>query len=256
MEEDKRKRPGARRLKHPVLKNVEYASIVRNGKSVLEIDGKEIVNIAWRDFQIYVGDKIGVGRFHFTIKFKNNDELYTGTTKGIDPNINVVKSDESDSIIKTVTDAFKSLESKLNSETQKGGITYEMLLSSTKQGYDTQVDFLKQQITYKDGSILDLRIEIKDLTAELIQTDITIRDLEKQSGYAQLLEPVGKMLLAKFGAGKPVSLGESDPSAIPNEVLEVLGIIDYTKIQPVDLNKIINLLKQYITATNLPLKGQ
>jgi len=256
MEKDKRKRPGSRILKHPVLKNVDYASIVRNKKSVLEIEGKELEGTAWRDFQIYVGDKIGVGRFHFTIKFKNNAELYTGTTKGIDPNVNIVKSDESDTVIKTVTDAFKSLESKLNNATQQGGITYEMLLASTKQGYDTQVDFLKQQITYKDVSIIELKVEIKDLNSELNETDITIRQLEKQSGYNQYLEPVTKILLAKFGAGKPVALGESDPSAIPNELLEVLGVIDYKKIQPDDLNKMIQLLHQYITATNLPLKGQ
>ena len=256
MEKDKRKRPTARILKHPVLNNVEYASIVRNRKSVLEIEGKEIEGCAWRDFQIYIGDKIGVGRFHFTIKFKNNAELYTGQTKGIDPNVSIKKSDESDSIINQVTNAFKSLESKLNNATQQGGITYEMLLASTKQGYDTQVDFLKQQIVYKDGSITELKLEIKDLNDELETTDITIRQLELKSGYNQYLEPISKLLLAKFGGGKPVKLEESDPSAIPMEVLQVLGVIDYSKIQLEDLNKMIQLLQQYITATNLPLKGQ
>ena len=144
----------------------------------------------------------------------------------------------------------------MNNATQQGGITYEMLLASTKQGYDTQVDFLKQQITYKDGSITELKLEIKDLNDELSQTDITIRQLEQKSGYNQYLEPISKLLLAKFGGGKPVKLGESDPSSIPLELLEVLGVIDFTKIQPDDLQKMIQLLSQYITATNLPLKGQ
>ena len=203
----------ARILKHPVLNNVDYASIVRNRKSVLEIEGKDLEGIAWRDFQIYVGDKIGVGRFHFTIKFINNAELYTGQTKGIDPNVSIVKSDDSDKKIRDqVLESFKSLEAKLNNATQQGGITYEMLLASTKQGYDTQVDFLKQQVTFKDGTISELKIEIKDLNNELDKTYITIGQLEQKSGYNQYLEPISKLLLAKFGSGKPVSLKDSTPS--------------------------------------------
>ena len=254
---DKRKGSTARILKYPVLKNVEYATIKKRGKVVLELDGKDLgSSIKWRDFQIFIGKRVGIGRFAFTIKFVNEAELYTGQTNGVDPDISIEKSNESDSIIEQVTSAFKSLESKLNNATQSGGITYEMLLQSTKQGYDTQVDFLKQQIVYKVEIISDLKIEIKDLNDELTKTDIIIRQLEIKTGYNQYLEPISKLLIAKFGGGKTVKLGESDPSGIPLEVLEVLGIIDYTKIQPDDLQKIVELLKQYITATNLPLKGQ
>ena len=251
-----KRKSNARILKYPILKSVEYATIKKRGKVVLELDGKELgTSIKWRDFQIFVGKKVGVGRFAFTIKFLNQAELYTGQTNGVDPDISIPKSD--DEALKEVLSAFKGFELKLNNATQSsGGITFDMLLASTKQGYDTHVDFLKQQIVYKDGSITELKIEIKDLNDELNQTDLTIRQLEQKSGYNQYLEPISKLLLAKFGGGKPVKLEESDPSAIPMEVLQVLGVIDYSKIQPEDLNNMIQLLQKYITATNLPLKGQ
>lgn len=252
---DKRK-TSSRILKHPVLKNVEYASIKRKGKAVLEIQGNDLNNVAWRDFQIYVGKKIGVGSFAFTMKFKNNAELYTGRSNAVDLDLSVAKSDDSDLMISQMQTSFKSLESKLDNATQSGGITFEMLIDSTKRGYDTQVDFLKQQIVYKVEIISELRIEIKDLNKELEKTDITIRQLEIKTGYGQYLEPLTKVLIQKFGAGKPIKLGESDPSLIPDELLQVLGVIDYTKIQPEHLNKMISLLRDYIVVTKLPLKGQ
>ena len=253
---DKRK-TNARILKHQVLNNVEYATIKRRGKVLLEIPGDDIgKKINWRDFQIYVGKKIGAGRFSFTIKFKNSGELYTGQTNAVDPDIDIAKSNESDSILEKVTTVFKSLESKLNNATQSGGVTYEMLLTSTKQGYDITVDFLKQQLTFKDGTISELKIEIRDLNSELDTADVTIRQLEQRTGYNQYLEPISKILFAKFGGGTPVKLEDSDPSGIPPEILQVLGVIDYSKIKPEDLQKMVQLLQQYISATSLPLKGQ
>lgn len=242
-------------LLHPVLKNVEYASIKRKGKAVLEIPGSDLVNIAWRDFQIYVGKKIGIGKFAFTIKFKNSGELYTGMTNAVDLDLSVSKSDDNEAL-ETVLNAFKGFKAELANATQSGGVTVEMLLSSTKQGYDTQLDFLRQQVTDKVVIITELKVEVKDLNLQLDKSDIIIQQLEVKTGYTQYFDPISKMLIAKFGAGKPVKLGESDPSGIPMEVLEVLGIVDYTEILPEDLDKIVQLLKRYITATNLPLKGQ
>ena len=95
---DKRK-TNARILKHPILKNVEYASLKRKGKPVLEIAGIDLQNVSWRDFQIFVGKKIGVGRFAFTIKFKNNAELYTGMTNAVDLDLAVNKTNDSAEII-------------------------------------------------------------------------------------------------------------------------------------------------------------
>lgn len=246
----------ARTLKHPVLKNVEYASIKRRGKSVLEIDGKDLSNIKWRDFQVYVGDKIGEGRFSFTIKFNNNAELFTGMTNAVNLDMKIKKSDESDTIIDQVTNVFKSLESKLNNATQQGGVTVEMLLASTKQGYDTQVDFLKHQIVYKDGTIQEQKVEITKLELELGETDKIISGLEKKAGWQGILERYEPLLAGFLNKQKfPTTLGASDPEGIPQEILQILGTVDYIKMKEdmENYKKVIAYLTQYVSI--LPQKG-
>jgi hypothetical protein len=54
----------------------------------------------------------------------------------------------------------------------------------------------------------------------------------------------------------PVKLGESDPSGIPAEVLQILGTVDYDKLktQPDEYNNILNYLRRYVSL--LPQKGK
>ena len=68
-------------LKFPVLNDVDYVSIYRTGRSVLEIDGKDLEGKTWREFQLYLGERIPIGKCQFTMKFKKSAELHTGQVR-------------------------------------------------------------------------------------------------------------------------------------------------------------------------------
>jgi hypothetical protein len=253
METKSIRKSAPRSLKYEKLINVEYASIVRNKKSVLELEGSSIEGMTWREFQIFLGEKIPPGKCYFTIKFKKSNDLYTGQIRAVSMDGTKLETTGNES---EVIKAFKSLESKLSNATSTGGITFEMLMSSTKQGYESQVSFLNQQIVYKDGRIQKLESEIDELENDLDTAEDQIRELQRSTGssFEKYIEIGEKLLSARFTPGKPVTLKESDASDIPAELLEILGAVDYSRIQPETLQKIISTLKQYISF--LPLKGQ
>ena len=61
------------------------------------------------------------------------------------------------------------------------------------------------------------------------------------------------MLFAKFGKGEEITnLSASNPGDIPNEIIEILGLVDYSKIPNQQMQQIISGLRQYISV--LPLK--
>ena len=218
---------GSRRiLKHQVLNNVDYGYITRYGKTILEIEGKDLEGLEWRQFQKLVGSKIGAGRIGFTIKFKGDPEVYAGITKAVDLENKVpAPEDPGDKkIVQLFTDLKKDLERGISS----GGVTFDMLLNATKSGYDTQINFLNQQLVFKDGVIKDLREDLRDSEEDLDDCSKTVKELEGKTGIGQYIGIAQKLLENKFGSRTPVPLESSDTSDIPQEILTVLG---YCRLQ-------------------------
>ena len=129
-----------KKLKFPILNNVEFVSIFKNKKSVLESDGTEFEGKTWREFQLILGEKLPSDDYFFTMKFKNNPEVHTGKIRAASLNYKPLESNsmETDKIITE----FKSLKDALSKATNQGGVSFEMLLASTKQGYEAQVTYL------------------------------------------------------------------------------------------------------------------
>lgn len=241
----KTNRSSSRELKYPILKNVEYASLTKNGKRVLEIPGSDIEGISWRDFTIYIGKKLPPGKYGFTIKFKNNAQLYAGTTRAVtlDP-VEVPKDNY-------IQDQLNELKKIISSQSAYAGSDQAMVI--VKQGYEMQIQFLNRQIESLERSVKKLEDEITELDEDLDECNIKLIQAEQKGEYTQYIPGALKLLQAKFGAGKTVSLENSDQSDIPAEILEILGTVDYSKIDPDSLQKIIQVLKQYISL--LPMKG-
>ena len=239
-------------LKHEILKGVEYASITRQGKEILEIEGKDLENVKWRDFQKIIGARVGAGRCGFSIKFKNKSKMYAGTTKGVEA---IMKSNPSEKdILEVVTKKFTELEKRIDVTAKAGGVPVEMLLESNKLNFQARIDFLNERLAEKNITIAELKAEIKDLEKELDTLEDKIRELESQTGLSQYIDIGKKILEAKMGAGKPVSLEASDTSDIPPQILEILGAVDYSRISPEDLDQIVLGLQKYISF--LPMKGK
>jgi chromosome segregation ATPase len=140
---------------------------------------------------------------------------------------------------------LKTLKDQLSKAEKSGGVSYEMLLASTKAGHAAQIDYLNQKIKDKDDKINELKAEINELDSDL---DDCLKESSKHSSISQYLAIGEKILSMKFGSPAKVSLKESDPSDIPEQILTVLGVIDWQKIDAENISRIANNIQQYLSA--------
>jgi hypothetical protein len=253
------KRTRGSKIKYPILPdNLESVDIKNRGKQLKRYDGTTLQGLSWKEFQEYVGKDLNLNeRFYYKFAFRDGT-WNSGSTQAIN---NSVKPEKDMSDNKEMLKMFEAFEKKLSSAATQGGVSVEMLLLSTKQGYEAQVSYLKTRIDEKDITITELKAEIKDLEDELDEADKKLIELEGKSGWVGILNQYKPMIeagLMKLGAKgpHPAKLGESDPSGIPAEVLEILGTVDYDKLktQPDQYNQILNYLRQYVSV--LPQKGK
>jgi hypothetical protein len=238
-----KKIPTHKTLKFPILNNVEYVSIYRTGKSIYEIDGKDLEGFTWREFQLYLGEKLTPGKCQFTMKFKDSAQLHTGAIRAARVGEAAITKEDnkmSDDIIKE----FKTLKDALGKATNQGGVTFDMLLASTKQGYESQVSYLNQVIADKDKLIIKIENEVDGLERDLNDCE---KESSKNSGIGQYLAIGEKILSMKFGKPGKVSLKESDQSDIPEQILQVLGIINWQVMDEQNINKIAESIQQYLS---------
>lgn len=232
---------GTRNLKHPILKDVDYASILKNKKSVLEIDGKDLEGKTWREFQIFLGDRLPINHYYFNIKFKKSSNVFTGTIRAVSiDNKKTEVNMEGEEILKE----FKSLKDQISKASDKGGISFDMLLNATKQGYEARIDYLNQKIADKDELIREIKKNVDELEDDLNDCE---KESAKHSGIGQYLAIGEKILNMKFGSPAKVSLKESNSSDIPEQILQVLGVIDWSKIDQASIERIATGIQQYIS---------
>lgn len=250
------------KLKFPIIENFVFIDIVKGKETLLsfkESDLKEITGSTWRQFQFIVQDKLDLkyggkypaGRYNYVCMRHNSTLVERGIIKTIsrksflDAPIDETKETNQ-------MDEIKQIKREL--EAIKGNnIPNDILINLTKQGYEIQINFLNQQLTNKDQIIKSLNQEIEKLENELDKYEIEIDDLKSKSGMNQIIEIGQRMLLAKFGSGKEVTnLSASNTNDIPEEILNILGLVDYSQISQENMQKIISGLKQYISI--LPLK--
>lgn len=243
----KEPKKSSKRLKFPVLNNVEYVSIYRAGMSVLEIDGNEIEGKTWREFQLYLGEKIPIGKAQFTLKFKDSAELHTGAVRAARVGGNYQPNPkEDDKMSEKIIKEFSNLKEAITKATNTGGVSFDMLLASTKQGYEAQATYLNQKITDLNATITELKQDIRQLENDL---DDCEKESAKSTGIAQYLQ-MGEKIVSIYLGNKtktPVSLKESNTSDIPDQILQVLGIINWSLIDAESINRIANQIHQYLS---------
>lgn len=240
------------KLKFPVLNEVEYIDLVKDRVNVLTIDGKDVENFSWRQLQLYAGERLNPGVYGYTLKFNGNNEIFRGSLKVVSLNKKGLKEMESPEII-AVKKSVDEISKRLNNlKTDSPGM--DLIMSLTKQSYESQLSFLRDEITRKEKSIERLERDIDKLNEQLDAAESIIDDLKSKTGLNQYIGIAKEFLMMKAGNSKPISnLKDSDSTDIPAEILQVLGVVDWSKIDANVLNEIIHYLKIFIQ--KLPLKG-
>lgn len=238
-------------LKFPILKNIEYIDLIKNRVNVLSFEGQEVEGKTWRQFQKLIGAKLPDGAYSYVIKIKKDDTIYKGLvrTAGKVATVIKVKSEINPDLEKKITD----LTSQVNKIGSGNGVSVDLLLQVTRQSFETQVSFLNMELTRKDTANQKLEIKIESLYKELEDSDVLITDLKGQTGISQYVSIAKEFISMKAGLTKPIeSLGASEPSDIPPEIIEILGVVNWGNVSPEIINDITNTMKIFIQ--KLPLK--
>lgn len=238
------------KIKFPTVKNVDYLDITKNKEILKSYSGSDIDGLAWRELQYLIGSEIGTDFYHYILKFKNQDQLNKGLIRGVLKDGAKKQSNQS-SDLEAIKKSISSLNEKIATVSSGGGVQVDLLLTITKQSYESQINFLNLEINRREQTILKLESKIDSLETDLYECQ---EKSDKSAGVGQYLEMAKMFLDAKRGNLKPIgNLEDTNTNAIPAEILQVLGMVDYEKIPEQTLNEIINYLKIFIQ--KLPLRG-
>lgn len=242
--------------KFSVLKDLEYISVIKNKRSVLEIDGndaKSLNNKTWREFQHYLGDKLSAGYYYYNLKQTTSPEIHSGTIRAVNKNPEVSLM-ENEKIENKINDLNEKLQAIINS---KDNIGFDVLLESQKAGYEARIDYMKQQLLDKDIKIKELYKDIDDLEKEIDKLENKVTSTEKTAGWVSLFkqyEPLIQAGLAKAGVKAPTTKLASAPitgeHGIPDEIIGILAQVDYDELKksPENYEKILQYLNMAVSS--------
>lgn len=248
-------------LKFPIVENIEYFDLVKNRENLLSfkrVDIDKLKKPSWREFQFIVqekleekfGSKYPAGKYNYILQRVGENVIHRGVIKTISKKSFVdFKPAKEENKMNEIIELKEAIE-KLKSNDK----STDMLLTTVKQGYELQISFLNQQIQFKENQIKQLENQCDKYENQLDKYESQIDELQSKTGFNQLIEIGQKMLFAKFGKGEEITnLSASNPNDIPNEIIEILGLVDYSKIPDPQMKQIISGLRNYISV--LPLKG-
>ena len=241
------------KLKFAILNKIEYIDLVKNRVTVLTLTGADVKDgSSWRDLQLLCGSLLSPGVYSYGLKFLDDDEVHRGSIKAVSIKKNLGSDMESPEI-KKLNKEISALQEKIAGfKNETPG--FDMLIQMTRQGYESQISILRDEINRKEKSIDKLESKVDSLETENSNAAEIITDLKNKTGLPQYLEVAKEFLLMKAGKAKPITdLKDSNTGDLPPEVLEVLGMVNWSEIKPNVLQEIVHYLKIFIQ--KLPLKG-
>jgi hypothetical protein len=243
---------GTTKMKFPIINDLEFFDVLKGGKTILTLTNKEIPDgTTWRQLSIRIGQEISAGTYNYSFKLKNNDVVNRGLIRVVTMDKREVHATDNN-FQKELLDIKNQLSNAAN---KKQDVSVDLLISITKQSYETQIQFLNNELQRKEKQIEKLESEIDKLNDELDKCDDQIEDLKAKTGIGQYLELAQTFLNSKIGSAKKItSLKDSSPDDIPEQILKILGAVDWTQVSPEVLDNIIKYLEIFIT--KLPLKGK
>lgn len=238
-------------LKFPVLNDVEYFDVYQNKQNTITFNGLEINGLTWRKLQELIGKKIGAGVYKYSFKQNKDSNIFNGTIRAISNR----EKKLNDSNNPEITNQLLSLQKEIQSiKNNSGNVGTDLLISVTKQSYETQINFMTLQLNQKDKVIEKLEKNIDDLEKELTEQDSIIDDLKGKTGISQYIGIVQDLLKVKNGKVEKISLKDSDSSDIPKEFIDLLGVVDWSQVEDNIKQEIFKYLNMFIP--KLPLKNR
>lgn len=238
-------------LKFPELKGVEYIDIIKNRKNVLLLKGEEVESFKWRDLQLHLGKVLSPGSYHYAMKFKKENKVHNGTIKAvateraeistIDPNLLVLSN------------KLQTLEKDIS--TIRGGApaNVDYLMRITETAYKFKIDVIERELTDKKAEISQHKAMIEKLKSDIDRYEEEIDEAKNGASLSNILKIINDFKGMLGGKpGTPLAQDQKfDTSGIPEEILRIIGSVDFTRIPPDQFQQIVNMLETFIQ--QLPL---
>lgn len=247
----------AKRLSKEEIGNLEFCDIIKGGNTVLTIKPTDLKkNFDFRDIELLIGKKIGSGKYRYVLKLKTYPDRFNGSIRGVttidDKKQNVLEPISNNGNMETILfNKLQELENKVLNQTNPD---YQQSIQNLKDGYQLRIDILNDRINELKSSNNDYKAEIKRLENEVKKLESELA--ESGGGLESLFQPMLQQYMAKKFGGKdatPLSdLSSSNTTDIPENILQILGMVDYAKITPGQMQQIEHNLKIWIKL--LPLK--
>ena len=234
------------------IHNFDYVDIIKNKKTLLTIEGKEIEGLTWRDLQKFIGKRLPSDIYYYILKVVGDDMVHKGQIKSVGT---MTQNKKQDNKYDALQQQIESLNEKLSSASSGNSVSMEMLLEVTKSAYVTRIDFMSMELQKKESENERLIRKIDSLEESLDESEELIDELKDKTGMSQYIKMAQEFLIMKTGKAKGITnLSDSNESDIPTEILRTLGVIDWLKVEPNVIEEIIRYIK--IFANKLPLKGK
>jgi len=124
-----------------VFNNVEYLTIKRNNRQLLLLEDKDINGMSRTALAKMIGNKIGEGVFHYTVKYFDNPKITVGKISSI-----ISKAEQGKEAIPDfshITDQMKRLEEKF--ESGPNNQNFKDVMEMKDAAYKIQIEFWKSQ---------------------------------------------------------------------------------------------------------------
>jgi hypothetical protein len=239
------------RLRFPTIpKNIEYFDVIKDKLTVRRYEAKEIGGIKWNKLgEKICEDGMQEGKYSYALKIKDLHYIYRGFLKAVNKNvikkIESVPSNEMVTIHKSIIALSEDLKKK-GSESNVIGVDY--IMQSISRTHEAEIGIYKLQIEEKNFQIKKLENEIDDLEDTLSDYEQQLTEVSASSSTNNLL----KLVMEKINPAKPSGLSEQNLDGIPSPIVHLIKRVDYSRLSPEALGKVITDLGQYIQT--LPLK--
>jgi len=187
------------------------------------------------------------------LKIKGKNQIHNGRIKVLIKDKKFTPP-EPVNVYPDLSSKLDSLSKRVEALSHGNGVSVDTLIDVTRQSYIQRIEYLNLEINKGVIEHGRLTIKIEKLETELIDADFQIDELKGQTGIAQYISIAKEFLQMKAGTTTPLSsLKDSNIQDVPENLIKILGVVEWSQVDENIKADIENYLKIFIQ--KLPLKG-
>ncbi|MEW6508381.1 MAG: hypothetical protein AB1432_11605 [Bacteroidota bacterium] len=148
------------RKRKDVFNNAEYLTIKRNNRQLLYLDEKEVNGLSKTDLAKLIGEKLGEGVYHYTVKYYADPKITVGKITSImKPGIQPQPIQDKGLVI--FENRINQLENLIKNQAS-GNSDLQAIMQMKDSAYAIQIDFWKSQAEMYKNEIERLKKQLDD----------------------------------------------------------------------------------------------